>query len=735
MKLRKVSAAILFATALLMMTAIPLPSRALKGPRTEDLILYYYETVDSAYAALKAGEIDMVGYEITADLFTDASQDANIVVGQVADSGFYEFDINNNGTILTFPDWISPTNYVEMRQAIAWLTDKDFIVSEITGGFTERIDQMIAAPYYGWANASMSYPNYPYEYDPSAAAAVLDTKFPEGSTSNPYYDPGFPGSAEFIRTYPTGHSKAGSDLDPLEVVVRTDDFRRFEAGRLLYGNLRKHGVPVNPFEGPSSDTYDKVMGQFDYHIYTGGWSVGRFPPLTLYALYHSRFTYAYGPNYVTGNGTYPELDALLEDCNFALSYSEAVTATKLATGKMTELAVNVPLWSSLSYWAWNKHLIGVVNMLGAGPENGYTFLNAYRDDTPSGGPIRYGPKTPPNALNIVYSQWYYDYQNLDRMNLYGGVDVPAYDLSIDQPGFVENWETGIWYDSVAAENKTVLTMKFRPDAYFVEPVTGNQKSNVNSSHYFFNIWLDYNVDPSGWFISDVAEVHHVDMVNTTTIKTYFDTLSYWNTYYASGIFRPMDTWAQHTELITKTSESIAWSGTGTVGLTNDPCWIESIDVDGTPLTHGTDWNIVRGDLEILTSQTGTLNVDYWSPNDPRGFTPGNLAWQTILEGAGAFYAVNFDQVGGTLSLKRSPFYYMETPPLGEIDYVRKPNGAYRVDIFDLVIAAGADGSQGTSVPSTNWFAGADTTPEGGVVDIFDQVTVTGHWLEEWDVPP
>jgi len=740
MKLKRISAVILFATALLMLTAIPLPARAAKGTRTDDLILYYYANVESAYAALKAGSIDMVGYEITADLFTDATNDANIVVGAVADSGYYEFDLNNNLTMKTYPGVESPTHYQGFRQAIAWLTDKDFIVNEICGGFAERIDQMIAAPYKGWANMSYWYPNYPYEYDPAQAAAALDAAgFVEGSTPNPDYDPAFPGSAEYIRTYPVGHSKAGQDLDPLEIVIRTDDIRRFEAGRLLAGNLKKHGIPLNPTEGDIGTIYDKVFGDFNYHIYTGGWSVGRFPALSLYGTYHSDFTYPYGANYVTGNGTYPRLDEYLENANYATSYSEAVSNTKIAAGYMTELCVNVPLWSSRSYWAWRKNLLGVVNMEGSGPENGYTFMNAYRDDTPSGGPIRYGPKSAPNAMNVVYSSWYYDYQNLDRMTLYGGVDVPPYDLSIDQPGFVQYWETTTWDDG--GETKTKLIQRFRTDAYFVEPVTGNQKANVNTSHYFFSAWYDYQVEDSWWF-SSFSDVHHIDIVNSTTVEIYFDTYSYWNTYYASGPIMPMDTWAQHSELVQKKSEvfveGVNLTTPGIVGLAGGhngrgPVWIESI----TGLTMFTDYNIVKGDLEIFQNLTdGTaITVDYWAPGDAKGYTPANIAWQTIFEGAGMYYATSFTAtVGGSLTLKKNPFYFMETPLLGEIDFVRKPNGAYKVDIFDLVIAAGAFGSQGTGVPSSNWWAGADIAPEGGVVDIFDQVTVTGHWDEEYDIP-
>jgi len=85
---------------------------------------------------------------------------------------------------------------------------------------------------------------------------------------------------------------------------------------------------------------------------------------------------------------------------------------------------------------------------------------------------------------------------------------------------------------------------------------------------------------------------------------------------------------------------------------------------------------------------------------------------------------------------------METPPLGEIDFVWKwesgpkpRNGSYKIDIYDIVIAAGAYGSQGTGVPDRNWFPGADVAPSGGQVDIYDIVTIAGKYGEEWGHTP
>jgi len=92
-------------------------------------------------------------------------------------------------------------------------------------------------------------------------------------------------------------------------------------------------------------------------------------------------------------------------------------------------------------------------------------------------------------------------------------------------------------------------------------------------------------------------------------------------------------------------------------------------------------------------------------------------------------------LGSSLTLKKNPFYYMDTPILGEVDFIRKTNGCYKVDIFDVVIAASAYGSSGTGVPDSRWIPGADAAPSGAQIDIFDIVTITSRYGQEHDCPP
>ncbi len=748
----KIPVAILFATVMLVMM-VTIPVKADVGARTENLIIRFYGNVEAAYAALKAGDIDAVGYEITSDLYADAVLDPNIVLGSVGDRGKYEFDINNNYTMSpTFPGLRSPTNFLNFRRGLAFLVDKDLVVDTFCGGFADRIDQPISYQHRGWRNQSYWYEDgtYPYEFNPVLAGTAFDTAgFVQGTTANPDYDAGSPGSAPFLRIHPN----TGVTMGLLEVCCRSDDARRLEAGRALCDELRLVGIPVNQVEASSAVLYPKVMDNFEYHVYTGGWSLGRFPALTAHGLYHESQYILGGSNYISGNASdntpmYPVLDSYLYTARFPVDYSEAQTAARKAFGEIVDQCITIELFSAASFWPWSSDLLGVVNADGTGPENGYTFVNAYKvDDTP----IVYGLKTAPNEMNKIYSQWFYDYQCLDRMDLYAGIDVAPYDQSVDQTGYILDWTVDTWTDLdetlPADQVKTNITQTYRDDAWFVEPVTGNQLENVNMTHHYASIWYEFQL-PNAWNNDGVIDIKTVRILDPRTIQILWNLPGYWNTYLGTTSIKSFNWWSLGTISQTVTDNNLVPDGDGYISCTEAVFYVLDITGDGTPLVLGTDYDIYKregythnADVRIITGSYADVDITYMATDDAVGDTPGNLPWQTSFESAGMFYALDYEPLtGGFITLKRSSFYPMERPPIGEIDFIKKgglttpPKGCYKIDIFDVVIAASAYGSQGTGVPDAHWFAGADLAPAGGKIDIFDIVTITGKYGTSFDCP-
>lgn len=734
---------------------------ATQGPRTDDLIIFFYGSVEVAYAALKAGDIDMLAYtgwsaglplhngkQFTSNLYADAISDSNIILAPLAGNDIAGFDFNNNWTIQTYPDIRSPMSYLSFRQALAFLVNKPLIRDTFKGGFAYEIDVPIPYSQSGWWNPNVTGMGYPYSYNPLTAETYLDADgFIQGTTPNPDYDPAFPGSAPNIRIHPD----SGVDLDPIIFYIRIDDSAMREAGHLLAFNMRKHGIPVDPIEGPIEMLNHFVMGMRDYHIYTGGWIVKKWP-IYLYKLYHSDFWSQNGANHVTGfNSTggsnYPELDDELRQLWLSPAYAGSVIPCNNAQRIMIDECLSVWLYSSQSYVAYSN-LLGIVNMDGYGPINKYTFLNAYKSD---GSPIVVGLVSSPNSLNVLYSTWIYDWLCLDRIYSHLMNEAP-YDLSVDQPWVAQDWYVDTWIDPQDGKNKTRVTYWLRENVSWVEPVTGNLDGQLTAHDVEFSIWYNYAYNDA-WHWNDVMDVHHTRIINNSCIEVYLDILSYWAVYW---IGEQLPLIPKHLWL-----EIFCEERDATMILDRDytPCEkltftedavVQTINVwlDGAPLTEGVDYNIVAKNschnwIHWLTpAYTGqNLTISYWTPYiDPHGYTPGSYTWETILEGSGMYYmTAHTPGVGGSLTLKRNPHYWLETPALGDIDFLwrwygydesrridanRAPrHGCYEVNILDVTLLGQAYGSRGTGVPDPNWFPGADVAAPAGVIDVYDTATL------------
>jgi hypothetical protein len=762
---KDVSLALLTMAILMSVAIFPIPIFADQGPKTEDLVINFRSDVQAAYADLKTGVCDLVGYEIQRLQYEDAINDPNVVLAGVGDYGMYEVDINSNCTIPTYPDRTSPTHYREVRQAAAFCVDKDTVIDTFCAGFAQRIDQPVAAPSPGWMNDSMrtcdTCAGYPYEYNTAAASTLLtDNGWTEGTTPNPYYDAAFPGSTQFMRVYPPGHENAGADVDPLVIYCRSDDLRRLETGRMLYRAFRKLGMPMDVHEVPSAVSYDPVMGDFDYHFYTGGWGLGRFPTY-VYGLYHSIWYFPYGSNYVTGYNctggiNYPKLDRLSEDLYYAATFGDAIAACKSAVGYFTEECITIPLWSSLSYWAYSAELMGVVNMVGAGPENGYSFMNAYKTD---GSAIVESIIAAPTQMNVLYSSWYYDRQVEDRISLYGGMDTPPYLRVRDQGGFVQDWYVDTWDDGGTTKSK--VTYWLRNDAYFVEPTTGAQQENVNMTSWLMSAFIQYALTDCWLSSAYNPDCHHFVVLDPYCVEVYYDDLSYWMTYDCGGAMLPPAVWLQNSGPLTEyvADEQHTMDTPGTVPLAIGPgiAYFDEVRYDATVLTEFVDYNWIQGELVISAAHTGgTVHVDYWRIVDCHGYWPGGVSWPAtnrIIEGAGSHYLVGYTPgIGGSASMKRNPYYYMETPPEhSEIDFWwewgpfdedrridvnRCPRlGWYEVNLADMDYVRQAYDSQGTGIPDWNWFPGADLAEAGGHIESYDAASVVGNWKVKHSFTP
>ena len=754
--MKKIVYAIMAILVTLMFVSI-MPVQAPTPRHCKGLDIYFYETPDAGWAAIVAGEIDFMQWSLTYEQYLAAGLDPTIQLAGYAENGMMEFDLNNNYTIASIPGVRSPMHHPEFRKAIAQMVDKDWIVNEVCMGFGQRIDAPIAAPQAGYANESVIGVNYPFPFDMDAAAARLDAAGfddvePDGTRNYPAGWPGRPGRP---------------NLDAIVVCIRSDHGHRLTAGNALEANMVTLGIPTAPNRASSAVLFPIVMDARDYHIYTGGWSLGR-RPTYMYSLFHSLFWFPGGSNYVSGMNAsnlpnYPDYDAALEDIFYAIDIPMFEAGIEKASGlHVYDYCINIPLWSYSSWWAYRKVLVGIVNMEGGGLENTYTFLNAYKVDDPETGvdesqePIKMGLIHPPKDLNILYSTWYYDYAVLDRVFAYL-ISVNPYNLAIDNPWIAQDWFVESWYDPQDDEDKTKVTYWIRKDVWWHAPITGEVVRQFTAHDVEFTIWYHYAFDDA-WTWSGFKDVHHTVVVNDFTIEVYFDSASIWHVYNPTGPLLPKD---EYLDLLCAPYVCefpiVEPRNPSDKDILPCPTILQMIEVTSViegSLIEYVDYEVfATGPPDychqeihwLIPLQDGdVVTFTYWTPTaDPHGFYLANLDWSLTFYSIGPYYPIAIAPLSSAI-LDCNPTHFLGAPPLGEIDWmwtwqgVTKPwSGYYQVNIFDAVVLLKAYGSRGdTAIISPRWFPGADLDSyELCYIGLFDAIVLLTVYGQKFGIPP
>ncbi len=486
------SLSLLFVSILATLILTPVTASAVtpvsKGPRIDDLLIKFYPNSQLLYEALEAGEVDLSEWLLEDSQIVDAQADPNIILSKYSDLRMYEFDINHQ---------MWPTNNTEFRRAIAHVVDREWVIRDVLNGYGYPMHTPIPIP------ALKAYHNPAarvYEYNPDEAKEVLDAA-------------GFTVGADGWRIDP----KTGTTLETVTLRVRDDDPHRVSAGEKLASEMEQIGIPVKICHAPMIPPIISLIDYpSDYHLYTGGWSLGTHPTFLFY-LYHSSM-YA-GPktcclNYMGFiNATY---DYWAERLINATSFEEVMEAVLKCQEIIADQVATIPLWCPLEVKAYSTGWLGLISQEGRGVDGWWTFLNCYNQD-PSITELKYGLAQTPRSLNVITSCWIYDWDCLDR--IYDALlTVNPYDLSHEVGCMAENWEVNIWSnpDNLHFPNSTKLTFNLRNN------ITWHDATPCDAYDVNFTIWYVKNFPEIAWSYDLVKDVHHTEVPNPQTIIVYIN---------------------------------------------------------------------------------------------------------------------------------------------------------------------------------------------------------------------
>ncbi len=530
------------------------------GPRSDRLLIKLYASDIAEWeVGIEGGEIDVTDWPLDKTHYDRYIGDPWFpklkVLGYGAEFGLFIFDLNNNNNTYlgnppdpaypnpVFPNFMADVN---LRKAIAYCVNRAYVVHEVVGaGF--------AVPLYTPVPPSMGVYSHPeirpggaleelcYLFNPSAAAALLQANgFPIG-----------PDGWRFWDRNGNGLKDAGEDL-VLKFFVRSDHKPRKSAGEDLYNVLISDPVKiqVDLIYGDISAARLRVMGSKDFHIYTGGWSLGVDPDHLI--LWNWDYYWHPGRPYNYAGCNNPDFNEASYGVMFANTIEEAVYYAHLAQEVFAENVLSIPLYSSSGAKVVSRRPVtppytdrywrGFVNIPGYGVDNGFTFLNMRPTGVTRGGTIVYGFKTIDiRQLNPVYSEWLWDNTVLDLIGFEGLLTRNPYDLGQFMPWLADSFKVGTWVDEATGDTLTAVTFTLRRDAYWSDGV----KVKIDDIVYTF-LQMDDDLRARGlpppWWVSNVENMVGIDVLGPTTFRIRFSVKSVFALGWCSNRVLPKHIW-------------------------------------------------------------------------------------------------------------------------------------------------------------------------------------------------
>lgn len=307
------------------------------------------------------------------------------------------------------------------------------------------------------------------------------------------------------------------------------------------------GIPLIAMAWEFSEYLELVYDYADFDLYIGFHSLGRFPD-HLYYMCHSSQDCLYYPSRLNAPGiSDPELDEKLETIMFSLGYTEKMAASHDAqrmlydeNNSQSALAY-MPMYSRMSYNAFNSGLRGLINSHGYGSDNSWTYLNTHWEPGHPNERIETGESTviwglekEPDKLNPCSSKETREWGIMNR--IYDPLTAINPYTHEDLPWLTESWE--ILEDRDGVPGAMNVTFNLGTNVYWQdgEPYTAEDAR--------FN-WLFLRDNEIPRYSRIWEHIVDVEVVSTYTVKAVLDIASQWLLYDLSetAALLPPSTWA------------------------------------------------------------------------------------------------------------------------------------------------------------------------------------------------
>lgn len=555
------------------------------GPRADNLLIQLYATETAEWTGLELGELDVTDWPLDEPHYTAYNTaPLNATVKSMSygpEFGLFLFDLNcnNNEDLGNPPDaaypnpnYPNPMSVLEMRKAVAYLSDRTYVINEVIGegfAFPVYTPMSPASGFYVHPeiNPGGALEELCYLYDPNEAIEVLDnsSKFPIGLDGWRYWD----------FNPQNGVKDAGEEL-LLKIFARSETPPRLKIAEKLWGLLENTTkIHVNWVPGDRAAALVQVMGNKDFHIYTAGWSLTMDPDHLV--LWHWDYYWHPGQCYNTVGANFAAFNDAADGVQYANTIEEATFYSHLAQEVFAEECIGVPLWSAGGNKAVSRIYAGdttpeedytgrwwrnFVNIPGFGVDSYLTFLNMRPTNISRavGGTIRYGFKTNTlNSMNVVYTNWLWDNTVIDLCGYEALLYREPYSRAF-KPWLCDKFFVGTWMNGTEGPY-TAMNFTLRRNATWSD---GTLITFADIEYTFVTMKNDLSARGLAppWWISNVQNIVEMIQYSPTEFEIRLDVKSVFAVGWIGGNrILPKHIWQPICTGVPRPSDGTAWDPT------------------------------------------------------------------------------------------------------------------------------------------------------------------------------
>lgn len=345
-----------------------------KGAYTDNIRFIQYLDGNTALQEIKNGNLDTYYFRIPLEKVSSISNDTSLKIYE-KNAGSFGFLLNpapSNGSNV-----LNPFQFKEIRFAINYLINREFVVDEILNGYgSVQIDPFgISSPEYEALIPILE--SYNFKYNPNLAKETIDKVLSANGAIK----------LEGKWTY-----KGAPIL--IKFMIRSDDLPRKLMGEILANQLDNIGFTVQRNYGDLNKANLVVYGtdpqELSWQIYTEGFggtsAFVRYNPVIaaqMYSPYFGKMPGWANPSFWNyQNSTLDKLTQSIEYSNFT-SQEERNELLRQAVSSGIQESVRIFAAQNIDPYVASSSIKGLINDFGAGISTSISLINARSDKNAS----------------------------------------------------------------------------------------------------------------------------------------------------------------------------------------------------------------------------------------------------------------------------------------------------------------------------------------------------------------